>query len=410
MVEKDYKLLASETEYEYIYRICSQKPQIGTWQDVADILNEELGNEYTESKYRKMFQSFSKMFEANLKKVGDEESYSATIEEELRELRRERMKLQTEKLEYNRWLRDHARDELIEEKICDAIKALPELEGKEFCCEENRDVERVDSENGKTAIICFGDEHYGAEFDIVGLYGESLNEYNPDIFERRMNELGSWIIDFIHTRHLSKLKIYSFGDELDGVLRVSQLSKLKYGVIDSAIMYSEFICKWIANLLMYVDIEYHMVAGNHTELRMLGQPKGTFENENMSKIIRTFIRTRFAGDARFKMVENPSGYIFDTVYGNNILGVHGEEKNMDAAIKSFSINYGVEIDTLIGGHKHHYACEAVGVNKQYITVPSLIGIDGFSMSIGKTSDAGALCLVFDEMFGLTETHYIKFTI
>ena len=44
-----------ENEFEYIYRIGSLKDQIGTWQDVADILNEELGYEYTESRYRKMY-------------------------------------------------------------------------------------------------------------------------------------------------------------------------------------------------------------------------------------------------------------------------------------------------------------------------------------------------------------------
>lgn len=54
-----------ESEYAYIYRIGAAKDRIGSWQDVADILNEQLGYEYTESKYRKDYNSFRKMFEAN---------------------------------------------------------------------------------------------------------------------------------------------------------------------------------------------------------------------------------------------------------------------------------------------------------------------------------------------------------
>lgn len=37
--------LAKETDNEYIYRICAAKDQIGTWDDVADVINKELGQD-----------------------------------------------------------------------------------------------------------------------------------------------------------------------------------------------------------------------------------------------------------------------------------------------------------------------------------------------------------------------------
>ena len=43
-------------------------------------------------------------------------------------IQKERYKLQTEKIEMNRWLRELARDELITEKIINAVAALPSLE------------------------------------------------------------------------------------------------------------------------------------------------------------------------------------------------------------------------------------------------------------------------------------------
>ena len=47
-------------------------------------------------------------------------------------IQKERYKLQTEKIEMNRWLRELARDELITEKIVNAVATLPSLEIPEY--------------------------------------------------------------------------------------------------------------------------------------------------------------------------------------------------------------------------------------------------------------------------------------
>ena len=60
-----YKRFEGETDEELIFRICNDKEQIGSWQDVADIINELTGNDYGESTYRKKYQAFQKMLSAN---------------------------------------------------------------------------------------------------------------------------------------------------------------------------------------------------------------------------------------------------------------------------------------------------------------------------------------------------------
>lgn len=50
-----FERMPNETDAELIYRIGKQQPSIGTWQDVADILNGILGTSHTESKFRKQF-------------------------------------------------------------------------------------------------------------------------------------------------------------------------------------------------------------------------------------------------------------------------------------------------------------------------------------------------------------------
>lgn len=60
-----YERQSGENENAYIYRICERKDAIGTWQDVADILNIELGHDWNESTYRKKYSAFNQMLEDN---------------------------------------------------------------------------------------------------------------------------------------------------------------------------------------------------------------------------------------------------------------------------------------------------------------------------------------------------------
>lgn len=314
------------------------------------------------------------------------------------EIQKERIKLQTEKLELNKWMRELSRDELIMEHITNSIKNLDKLDIPEK-------IELSPSTRGYALV--FGDEHYGTEFELRDLYGEILNSYSPEIFEERMWVLFGKLIEIIESENIEVLNIFDMGDNTDGILRVSQLMKLRYGVVEATIKYSEFICNWLNELSKYVVIKYQMTYGNHDELRLISQPKGTFTNENMGKIVREFIKTRLSDNPNFTMIENPTGYIYSNICGNIILGLHGEVKNMGNAIRELSQIYGVNIDYLIAGHLHHSKTEEVGYNCEVINVPSIIGVDDYSLKLRKTSSAGAKLLVFSNVDGLICDYRLK---
>ena len=50
-----YERKVGESERDFIYRVCHDKDLIGTWNEVADILNSVLGLEHDESCYRRMY-------------------------------------------------------------------------------------------------------------------------------------------------------------------------------------------------------------------------------------------------------------------------------------------------------------------------------------------------------------------
>lgn len=382
--------LPNETETEYIYRICCNKDEIGSWIDIAEILNRELGYDYTECKYRKDFNSFQKIFDANKERlVGD--GYEKSIREQIAELKKERAKLQTEKLEYNKWLRENARDELITEKLIDAIKSLDPIEVPEHHTRLN--------EVGKDWLLCFGDEHYGAEFEIKGLFGETLNKYDPEVFEQRMWKLLDCVIDIVQKENIGILNVFSLGDFTDGVLRVGQLMKLRYGVVDATVKYMEFISHWISELTRFCYVRFFMVNGNHSELRMFNQPKSAFKDENMGKVVSAYIKARLEDNDNFEFVDSTNDCVFANIAGYNIVGIHGEPKDMEKAIKDLSNVYDVRIDYLVGGHLHHGEFKSTGIDKGIIRVPSIVGVDDFAMSLNKINAPGAIMIGFEEEHG-----------
>lgn len=338
------------------------------------------------------------MFNANKSVFIKDDNYLKEIQIQKLELQKERYKLQTEKIENNKWIRENARDELIIEKIIQAINNLPSLEIPEI-------IPVIHSK--REYCLLFGDEHYGTEFEIRGLFNEIINSYSPEIFESRMWELLNQVIQFIKEKDITKLNVFSMGDSTDGLIRVKQLMKLRYGVIEGTVYYANFISNWLNELSKIVCVEFQMVYGNHTELRLFSQPKGTFKNENTGLFIRELIEARLQDNPNFSITKNPTGLIFANICNMNILGIHGEVKNLEQAVKDFSNVYKTQIDILIAGHKHHSLSENIGVNRDIVGIPSIIGVDDFSLELKKTANAGATIIGIEENKGKVCEENIK---
>lgn len=378
-----------------------QSGKYKNWKEITPFVNAELfgedENQYRdESAFRKGVKYARDFYEAGV--FGIEDEYYQKLQNEKREIQKAKVQVQTEKLEYSRWLREEARDELITEKICNAVLSLPPLDIPQYI----RPIH-----NTRAYALVFGDEHYGVEFELKGLFGDILNAYSPEIFENRMWDLFNQTIEIIQKENIDTLNVFSMGDFSDGILRASQLMKLRYGVVDGTIKYADFISNWLNELTKYVRVKYQSTNGNHTELRMIGQPKGTFTEDNMGKVVSEFIKIRLKDNQNFEYIENPTGYIYAELAGCPVLGIHGEVKNMGNAIKEFSSIYGVNIQYLLAGHLHHNKVEEVGINQEVVNIGSIIGIDNYSLSLRKTANASAKLLMFEQDKGKTCEYTFK---
>ena len=361
---------------------------------------EDENSYYGESAYRKPYLCAKKYYNDVFSQLESDE-FIEEMQLQRRELEKERKKLQTEKLEYNRWLREEARDEMIAERIENAIYDLPRLDPP---CGSQQKVQQ--SEN--TAwILAFGDAHFGAEFEIRGLYNEIINAYNPEIFYDRMENLFAQTLHIIQKENIADLYVFDLGDQIDGLLRISQLMKLRFGVVESTIKYADYLANWLNELSKHVNVYFRQCAGNHSELRLINNKKNTFEDENMAAVIYQFLKIRLADNPRFHIDQNQTGMIFETLAGNNVMAFHGEAKDMESAMKDFVQIYGIDIDILIAGHLHHAYSETVGVNTDVMRTPSLIGVDDYSLKLHKTSNPGATLFKVENGAGKTMEYHIK---
>lgn len=304
------------------------------------------------------------------------------------ELIKERKRLQTVNLQTQENYRNIARTELLIEQIGEAIKELEPISVRRF--EHTVPTER-------TGLLIVADQHYDSNFEVNGLYGEVVNVYNKDIFMARMWSLLAKMdadkFDY------DVLKVVSLGDALEGLIRMSSLQKLRQPVVKSAIEFAEFMSQWLieASNRLGITIEFSIVPGNHSTLRILTQ-KPEFPEENLEYIIHKFIELRLKDEQNIK-VEPYNDVYFTTIYNENMVFSHGESKDLVELMDHLENLYDVTIDRCYGAHFHSSSTKDVGTgnvgSKQVIRVPSICGVDPYAVKCRKNNRAGAYFAVFD---------------
>ena len=256
----------------------------------------------------------------------------------------------------------------------------------------------------RTLVLCIADCHFGAEWIVRGLRGEILNRYNPEVFAERMDDLLLQVRDIIDREGISDVQLLLCGDSLDGMLRPSQLMKLRWGVIESCMRFSEHMAQWIAALSQYATISVCGVDGNHTETRSLNSKRGDFPGENLEKVIFWFLAERLK-DVPGVLVDSVTEQQKHlTVQSFSILLTHGTDiKSLENAAKQTMLLYGESIDYLICGHKHREQEYVSGYTDQgnavVIRVPSLCGMDEYAQRLGYGGKPGALAMVLEAGYG-----------
>lgn len=373
-----YKRLDGETDEALIKRVCSEKEAIGTWDKVAEILNGLLGYEYGEAKYRKQY---SRML-AEDEIPEDTKAFELTME---------RKKLQATKVEWNREVLHQARFELFYHNIANAIRELDPPKFNELSAGKR---------NKKEFVLGFGDIHYGANFK------SQNNEYSREIAKKRFEKLLAETIQYIKFHNVKELKIINVGDNIQGILRLSDLQINDTSVTMCVVEVSQLISEFLNRLSKYVKIDYyHVTQSNHTQTRNLGSKASELAGEDVEKIIANYIHDVLRLNKRVNVnFDNEKEYLEFKVFDFECICEHGHRiKNPKTYIKDTGslqrkiFNYGFL------GHTHSsqeiIVAEDETSNSEVLILPSFVGSDPYADSLKVGSKAAAKVFEFDPYYG-----------
>ena len=316
------------------------------------------------------------------------------------ELEKERKKVQTTKLEYNKLLRETGRQEMLFDEIKQAIKIIQPPKFNPLI---------KNTPKNKEGILSLSDIHFGKAF--VSL----TNEYSEDIVYKRMNKLIEKTVDICIKEGLNKLIIINGSDSIEGMcLRVSQLQNLSIGIVEMTIRFSKFMAEWLNKLSQYIYVDYYHVSEcNHSQIRPFGTKTTQFPKEDMEKIVITYIHDVLKSNERIKVHnEFDDDFIEFKIFNYNVIAKHGHTiKNFKNIIKDLSIQHRKFYDYCYLGHVHHSESitisEGVNNNCELLIIPSIMGSDSYSDKLMVGAKAGARLDIFINGEGHSITYNIN---
>lgn len=392
----EIKRYEGETEEELLYRVGQRKDEIGTWEDIADLMNSLLGYDYGEAKYRKQYAIIKKVIE-NTESCSDEE-YLDELKELKHELKSERIKIQTLNLERNRIDREGARQELFYEQIGQYIQSreVPKLEPK-----------YLPRNKRMKYLLGIADIHANA------YWKTATNEYSMKIVQDRLMLLLTEVISFIREKQLDELNVVLLGDLIDGCLRMSNLQTMDSTVSKSVADISDMLIGFFEVLVEKTHIHinlFDVVYGNHSMPRFL---QNYDMREDLGYTIHRYIKTGLRNNKNIDMYSPLDGdmYLDFNIWDFNIIGFHGHtEKNQSEAIKNFTIQRRKLYDYSVCGHLHSNQKTGISLDGYHdvenIQFPSFCGDDPYANSIHKISKGSCMICGFDKDFGFIESHKI----
>lgn len=255
------KRASNETEQDFIKRVCENKISIGTWRDIAEILNTELGYRYNESTYRKKYGKY--LIANGLKTILSEDADSIgvpvdnteteTVEEKKRKLERERVKLRDERSEYNKQNRIQAR---IEQRF-DYLEQQLLSQGKiNFL---NVAPCAIDSECDM--LVCLSDLHIGQCFN------SSFGKYNVNIATERLNQYLNEIKRIQKLHKCQSCYVSIQGDLISGNIHKTIAVSNMENVIEQIKIASELITSFCYELTkIFQNVYMTNCSGNHSRI------------------------------------------------------------------------------------------------------------------------------------------------
>lgn len=365
--------------------------------DYVELSKELFGKELASDECRKRMYGMKFVLdtlqEDEINEIGDNDII-AEIEYKRLELEKERKKIQATKIELNRNLRLDSRQELFYENIKDAKDRLPIPKFNSI------PINNYDGEY----ILAWADLHYGADFV------SENNVYNREECKSRFEKAISKVNKLINVNEISNLHIFGLGDDIQGLLRISDVKLNDIPVVESVVEVSRLIATVLNELSKNVEVTYyHTMYSNHSQTRPI-TGKADLVREDLEFVIGNYVKDLVSDNPRIRVELTKKDYHSVEICGQNILAMHGHQiRGVKNAIKDYSILHRKFYDVCLLGHLHGGQSMSVAEgngNTEIHIIPSFVGSDPYSDSLKVGSKAMCKLFKIEEGLGVTENYTI----
>lgn len=363
----ELKRFENESDEELIYRICSMKEQIGSWIDVADVINALTGNDFGESTYRKKFQSFQKMLTANQSKFADSNAQLEELKLERQLLEKEKIKFRDERNEYNKLIRQEAR----KESYIDLVKRVMSEYAPESI-EYKRNFEVKD--NGNDLIIHVTDVHAGIKID------NFFNKYNSSVLKYRFSKYLDKILE-IRERHESQNAYVIIGEVISGLIHENLRCENNQNLIEQFMTISDYLTEFLSELSKeFNKIHIFVTPGNHS--RISAKKEQSLKGENFDHLLIPLLSARLQNNSVIEFHENTieESIAMFSVRGKIVMSSHGDKETPVNVVQKFSMLFHLIPDLVYLGHRHSNGLTTI-YNTKVIESGCMSGVDNYALDL-----------------------------
>lgn len=311
----EWTRLENESDEHLLMRLAIHKDEIGTWDDLADIMNELTGDNATESKYRKRFKKYRELglvdefLEPNTYK--ESQSSVNSFDDKLRELEQAKIQYRDER---NAWNRQNYLEARVSQKLDyleDLIKSIGKIQFNSY-------YSPTTSYSDNDLLIILSDLHIGQTFE------SNWGRYNSDIAKDRLNQYLENIYK-IQDRHGSQNAFVSIqGDLLSGSIHKSLAITNRENVIEQIKLATEYITSFVVELSSrFENVYITNVSGNHSRI---DKKDDALHDERLDDLIGWMISRLTDNISNIHFVNNniDTGIALMNIRGKDYCNVHGD--------------------------------------------------------------------------------------
>lgn len=361
---------------EYIIRISKCKDEFDlTWQDIADVVNQQCGLTFGEGYYRKKYKKYRDAIEYE-ESVNDtnNDNREENLAKLLSQIRSERLKLSDERNQCNAQYRRLNREETLKEIAHDFAKEMSSKKMLDSCSDEN-----IYINDDNIGILTISDWHYGVECD------NYWNTFNTEIAKKRIAKLTSETIYRCKQNNVNKLYVVNLADLIAGRIHLQIRLNSRIDVITQIMEVSEIVAEMLSLFTANnISVEYYDCLDNHS--RVEPNKSDSLDLESLARLTPWYLKERLCDNPLININEN----IFDNTIvsfewgGFNVVGVHGDKDRPQDVIDNLSLMTHKHYDLVLTAHLHHFSGDEKN-ETLVISNGSLMGTDDYAKGLRLSS-------------------------